>query len=103
MANGSVVDLEPAAAHWLAETFDAETPQHALLDALAMSAEPASAARGMRRLGQAYSLRDVLSEENVSEIVGRVAAAFPDLPIPQEPGRRQLRAIDNLMRQGSGR
>jgi hypothetical protein len=27
--------------------------------------------------------------------------AFPDLPIPREPGRAQLRAIDNLIRQSS--
>jgi hypothetical protein len=99
----SVFDLEPAAVHWLAETFDDESPQHALLDSLALSAEAEAPTRGMRRVevGQASRpLHDLLSEEKVGEIVGEVAAAFPDLPVPQRPGRAQLRAIDKLIRQG---
>jgi hypothetical protein len=51
----SVFDLEPAAAHWLAETFEAESPQRALLDSLAVSAEAESAPRGMRRVGDGGS------------------------------------------------
>jgi hypothetical protein len=101
---GSVFQLDPAAAHWLAETFDDESPEHALLDSLALSAEADAGRKGLRRVGDgpaARPLRDLLSEETVGEIVEDVAAAFPDLPIPQEPGREQLRAIDSLVRQGS--
>jgi hypothetical protein len=100
----SVFDLEPAAAHWLAETFEDESAQHALLGSLAMSAEAETAARGAEPLGggqDARPLLDLLSEQKVGEIVGDVVAAFPDLPIPREPGRAQLRAIDRLIRQGS--
>jgi hypothetical protein len=97
---GSVFDLEPAAVQWLAETFEAESPQHALLDSLALSAEPESAPRGMRRVGDGGSLRDLLSEAKVGDIVRDVASAFPDVPIPKRPGRAQLRAIDALVRQG---
>ena len=100
MDKGSVFDLEPAAVHWLAETFEAESPQHALLDSLALSAEAESAPRGMRRVGDRGSLRDLLSEDKVGDIVRDVASAFPDLPIPKRPGRAQLRAIDALVRQG---
>jgi hypothetical protein len=99
MDKGSVFDLEPAAVHWLAETFAAESPQHALLDSLALSAEPESAPRGMRRVGDGGSLRDLLSEDKVGDIVRDVASAFPDMPIPSDPGRAQLRAIDALVRQ----
>jgi hypothetical protein len=100
---GSVFDLEPAAVHWLAETFEDETPQHALLDSLAMSADVQPTSRGMQRpaVGQvSRPLVDLLSEQKVGEIVEDVAAAFPDLPVPQRPGRAQLRAIDKLIRRG---
>jgi hypothetical protein len=97
---GSVFDLEPAAVQWLAATFEAESPQHALLGSLALSAEAESAPRGMRRVGDGGSLRDLLSEDKVGDIVRDVASAFPDLPIPERPGRAQLRAIDVLVRQG---
>jgi len=103
VANGSVFDLEPAAVQWLAETFDDETPQHALLDSLALSADAATTTRGMKRSDagrDSRPLHDLLSEETVGEIVGDVATAFPNLPIPQKPGRAQLRAIDRLIRQG---
>jgi hypothetical protein len=100
---GSVFELEPAAVHWLAETFDDETPQHALLDSLALSAEAESAPKGMRRVepsSESRPLLDLLSEEKVGEIVHGVAAAFPELPVPDRPGRAQLRAIDRLIRRG---
>jgi len=97
---GSVFDLEPAAVQWLAETFEAESPQHALLDSLAWSAEAESAPRGMRRVGDGGCLRDLSSEAKVGDIVRDVASAFPDVPIPKRPGRAQLRPIDKLMRQG---
>ncbi len=100
MEKGSVFDLEPAAARWLADTFEAESPQRALLDSLALSAEAESARPGMRRVGDRGSLRDLLSEDKVGDIVRDVASAFPDLPIPTRPGRAQLRAIDALVRQG---
>jgi hypothetical protein len=104
MDQGSVFQLDPAAAHWLAETFDDASPEHALLDSLALSAEADAGRKGLRRIGDqpaARPLRDLLSEETVGEIVEDVAAAFPDLPIPREPGRAQLRAIDSLVGQGS--
>lgn len=103
MDTGSVFELEPAAVHWLARTFDDETPQHVLLDSLALTAEAESAPRGMRRVEpgpESRSLHDLLSEDKVGEIVGDVATAFPDLPVPQRPGRAQLRAIDRLIRWG---
>jgi hypothetical protein len=101
VGTASVFDLEPAAAHWLAETFDDASPQHVLLDSLAMSAEPETATRGTVRPGAVHGSRpllDYLSEARVGEIVGGVAAAFPDLPIPRQPGRAQRRAIDKLIR-----
>jgi hypothetical protein len=104
MDEGSVFQLDPAAAHWLAETFDDASPQHALLDSLALSAEADAGRTGLRRIGDepsARPLRDLLSEETVGEIVEDVAAAFPDLQIPREPGRAQLRAIDSLVGQGT--
>jgi hypothetical protein len=104
MDQGSVFQLDPAAAHWLAETFDDESPEHALLDSLALSAEADAGRKGLRRIGDPPGprpLRDLLSEETVGEIVEDVATAFPDLPIPREPGRAQLRAIDSLVGQGS--
>ena len=104
MDNGSVFELEPAAVCWLAETFDDETPQHALLDSLALSAEPESAPRGMRRVEpglESRPLSDLLSEDKVGRIVEGVAQAFPDLPVPDRPGRAQLRAIDRLVRLGT--
>jgi len=104
MDQGSVFQLDPAAAHWLAETFDDESPEHALLDSLALSAEADAGRKGLRRIGDQPGpgpLRDLLSEETVGEIVEDVATAFPDLPIPREPGRAQLRAIDSLVGQGS--
>ena len=104
MDQGSVFQLDPAAAHWLAETFDDESPEHALLDSLALSAEADAGRKGLRRIGDQPGprpLRDLLSEETVGEIVDDVATAFPDLPIPREPGRAQLRAIDSLVGQGS--
>ena len=104
MDPGSVFQLDPAAAHWLAETFDDESPEHALLDSLAFSAEADAGRKGLRRIGDEHGplpLRDLLSEETVGEIVEDVATVFPDLPIPQEPGRAQFRAIDSLVRQGS--
>ena len=104
MGQGSVFQLDPAAAHWLAETFDDESPEHALLDSLALSASADAGRKGLRRIGDQPSprpLRDLLSEETVGEIVEDVATAFPDLPIPREPGRAQLRAIDSLVGQGA--
>ena len=104
MNQGSVFQLDPAAAHWLAETFDDASPEHALLDSLALSAEADAGRKGLRRIGDQPGprpLRDLLSEETVGEIVEDVATAFPDLPIPREPGRAQLRAIDSLVGQGS--
>jgi len=100
----SVFELEPAAVHWLAETFEDETPQHALLDSLAISADAQPTSRGMQRptVGQvSRPLVDLLSEQKIGEIVEDVVAAYPDLPIPPEPGRAQLRAIDNLIHQGT--
>jgi hypothetical protein len=100
---GSVFELEPAAVHWLAETFDEQTPQHALLDSLALSAEAEPAPKGMRRVEpgtESRPLVDLLSEEKVGEIVHGVAEAFPELPVPDRPGRAQRRAIDRLIRRG---
>jgi hypothetical protein len=54
----------------------------------------------MRRVGDGRPLRELLSDDKVGEIVEDVAATFPDLPVPQRPGPAQLRAIDQLMRQG---
>jgi len=103
MGPESVFQLDPAAAHWLAETFDDESPEHALLDSLALSAEAEAGRKGMRRVGDQgpQPLLHLLSEETVGEIVEDVTAAFPDLPIPRQPGRAQYRAIDKLVRQGS--
>ncbi len=105
MGSGSVFQLDPAAAHWLAETFDDESPEHALLDSLALSADAAAGRKGLRRVGDAgpRPLVDLLSEETVGEIVEDVTAAFPGLPIPRQPGHAQFRAIDRLVRQSSGR
>jgi hypothetical protein len=100
----SVFDLEPAAVQWLAETFQAASPQHALLESLALSAEPGAVGREVRRPGagrESRPLLDLLSLARVGRSVRKVAMAFPDLPIPREPGRAQLRAIDNLIRQSS--
>lgn len=104
MDNASVFVLEPASVHWLAETFETKTAQHALLGSLAISAEAAHAsgtAKGQTEGPDARQLVDLLSEQEVGNIVHDVAAAFPGLPIPREPGRAQLRAIDRLIRQGA--
>ena len=104
MDKGSVFELEPAAVCWLARTFDDETPQHALLDSLALSAEAESVPRGMRRVEpgpESRPLSDLLSEDKVGQIVDGVAQAFPDLPVPNRPGRAQFRAIDRLVRRAT--
>lgn len=100
----SVFDLEPAAVQWLAETFQDASPQHALLESLALSAEAEAAGRELRHPGagrESRPLLDLLSVARVGRSVRKVAMAFPDLPIPREPGRAQIRAIDNLIRQSS--
>ena len=104
MEEGSVFDLEPAAVQWLAETFHDASPQHALLESLALSAEAEAPRPGMRGAGAGHASRpllDLLSVARVGKSVRNVATAFPDLPIPKRPGRAQLRAIDNLIRQSS--
>jgi hypothetical protein len=104
MEEGSVFDLEPAAVQWLAETFQDASPQHALLESLALSAEAEAPRPGMRGAGARHESRpllDLLSVARVGKSVRNVATAFPDLPIPKRPGRAQLRAIDNLIRQSS--
>jgi hypothetical protein len=101
--HGSIFDLDPAAAHWLAKTFGVESPQRALLDSLALAAEAEAARRGMRGAAPTHESRpllDLLSEDRVGKSVRSVEAVFPDLPIPREPGQSQLHAIDKFIRHG---
>jgi len=105
MERHSVFYLEPAAVHWLAQTFEHESPQHALLDRLASAAEEETVPLGLTRTGVGQHSRlliDVLPATKVGEIVKEVGVSFPDLPIPQRPGRAQLGAIDKLIRQVPG-
>ncbi len=102
VAHGSIFDLDPAAAHWLAETFEVGSPEHALLDSLALAAEANAVRRGLRANdadGEPRPLADLLSRERISLSVGAVAAAFPDLPVPRTPGPSQVQAIDAFVRQ----
>lgn len=104
MDEASVFDLEPAAVQWLAETFEDASPQHALLESLALSAEVGAVGRELRSAGPGHESRpllELLSVARVGRIVRRVASAFPDLAIPQQPGQTQLQAIDRFIRQGS--
>jgi hypothetical protein len=48
---------------------------------------------------ESRALLDLLSVARVRRIVHRVASAFPNLAIPQQPGQRQLQAIDRSIRQ----
>ncbi len=102
MEEGSVFDLDPAAAHWLAETFEVGSPEHALLDSLALAAEANAVRRGLRAKDadcEPRPLADLLSRERISLSVSAVAAAFPDLPVPRAPGPSQVQAIDAFVRQ----
>jgi len=102
VAHGSIFDLDPAAAHWLAETFEVGSPEHALLDSLALAAEANAVRRGLRAKdadGEPRPLADLLSRERISLSVSAVAAAFPDLPVPRSPGPSQVQAIDAFVRQ----
>ncbi len=93
--------LEPAAVSWLADTFAKETPQRALLNSLALSAQARAGGGGMQRIGDAKAeaaLFDLISRDEVHRIAGGVAAAYPTLPIPAEPGLDQFRAIDDVIR-----
>jgi hypothetical protein len=102
MERHSVFYLEPAEVHWLAQTFEHESPQHALLDRLASAAEEETAPPGVTRTGMGQNSRlliDVLPATKVGEIVQEVGVNFPSLPIPQRPGRAQLGAIDELIRE----
>jgi len=101
---GSVFELGPASVQWLAETFHGASPQHALLESLALSAEAEAARRGPSDTCAGHKSRrllDLLSEARVEKSVRNVAAAYPDLPIPREPGQTQLQAIDKFIRHGS--
>ncbi len=92
MDQGSVFQLDPAAAHWLAETFDDASPEHALLDSLALSAEADAGRKGLRRIGDQPGprpLRDLLSEETVGEIVEDVASSLSG---PADSSRTGARA-----------
>ena len=103
MERESVFDLEPAAVQWLAETFPDASPQYALLESLALSAEAEAAGRELRRPGAGHESRpllDLLSVARVGRSVRKVAMAFPDLPIPREPGQTQFQAIDKFIRRG---
>ena len=101
---GSVFDLEPAAVQWLAETFEDASPQHALLESLALSAEAGAAGRDLPSAGAGHESRrllDLLSVARTGKCVRKVATAFPSVPIPRQPGQTQLQAIDSFIRQGS--
>ena len=101
MDDGSVFRLEPAAVSWLADTFEEETPQRALLDSLALSAEARAGADGPGHVDGDMThtaLFDLIPQDEVQRIAGGVAAAYPALPIPSEPGLDQFRAIDEVIR-----
>ena len=101
MDDGSVFRLEPAAVSWLADTFDKDPPQRALLNSLALSAEARVGGGGMQRIGDATAqaaLFDLIPHDEVHHIADGVAAAYPTLPIPSAPGIDQFRAIDDVIR-----
>ncbi len=83
---------------WLADTFDEETPQRALLDSLAMSAEARAGAGNVDGDAAHAPLFDLIPQDEVQQIADGVVAAYPALPIPTEPGLDQLRAIDEVIR-----
>jgi len=101
-----VFRLDPEAVAWLATTFDPPTPQHALLKALALSAEANAQGRSAATTADGERparLADLLSDDEVSVIVASVSAVFPALPIPSTPGPSQLLAIDEVIHRGAQR